>query len=90
MAGASRTTTDHDKIRSWTEARGGYPATVQGHSKGGEASSVLRIVFEDHDELLRSDWDEFFRKFEDEGLALVYQEKTSDGETSRFCKFVSR
>jgi len=39
----------------------------------------------DHDS-----WDEFFDKFDEAGLALVYQEETSDGQPSRFNKLVSR
>ncbi len=36
------------------------------------------------------DWDTFFRTFEDRKLALLYQDKTADGHTSRFFKFVQR
>ena len=88
----SKTTTDHDTIRSWAEARGGYPATVEG-TTDGNGPGVLRIAFEgggDHEDLARIEWDEFFRKFDEEGLALLYQEETSSGEPSRFNKIVSR
>ena len=35
-------------------------------------------------------WDEFFDKFEDQGLALLYQEKTARGAKSNFNKLVKR
>jgi len=87
---ASYTTTDHDVIRAWAQARGGRPATVSGTEDSGQGG-VLRIEFTDaEDRLEDADWDEFFQVFDDRGLAFVYQEKTSDGETSRFNRLVSR
>ncbi|HEX2027401.1 MAG TPA: hypothetical protein VHF25_05320 [Nitriliruptorales bacterium] len=90
--GTSKTTTDHDEIRRWAEERGGRPATVRGTEDGGVG--VLRIWFPDvgagEEELQEIDWDEFFDKFEDQGLAMLYQEETAEGEVSRFVKFVSR
>jgi len=35
-------------------------------------------------------WDEFFEKFDQSNLEFLYQEKTADGQTSRFNKFVRR
>ena len=35
-------------------------------------------------------WDDFFEKFDDEGLAFLYQDRTADGAISRFHKFVNR
>ena len=88
---ASYTTTDHGVIRAWAEARGGRPATVAGTADSDEGGGVLRIEFDASEERLDdADWDEFFRVFDDRGLAFVYQEKTSDGETSRFNKLISR
>ena len=88
---ASYTTTDHGVIRAWAEARGGRPATVSGTEDSGQGGGVLRIEFDASEERLEdADWDEFFKVFDDRGLAFVYQEKTSDGETSRFNKLVSR
>jgi hypothetical protein len=88
---ASYTTTDHGVIRAWAEARGGRPATVSGTEDSGEGGGVLRIEFDTaEDRLDDADWDDFFEVFDDRGLAFVYQEKTSDGETSRFNRLVSR
>jgi hypothetical protein len=79
-------TRDHDTIRRWAEARGGHPATVEG-------TEILRIDFDgpdgDQDERLRRiSWDEFFRIFDSRDIEFLYQEKTHDGEISRFNKFV--
>jgi hypothetical protein len=88
---ASYTTTDHGVIRAWAEARGGRPATVSGTEDSGQGGGVLRIEFDASEERLDdADWDEFFEVFDDRGLAFVYQEKTSNGEISRFNKLISR
>jgi hypothetical protein len=36
------------------------------------------------------EWEEFFEKFEEGKLALVYQEKTARGQKSNFNKLVKR
>ena len=90
--GDSKKTTDHETIRQWTEERGGVPATIAQTEEGGDPG-VLRIHFpgrgdeESFDEL---DWDTFFEEFEENNLAFLYQEETSEGDLSRFFKFVSR
>jgi hypothetical protein len=93
MAGASsKTTTNHDEIRKWAEARGGRPATVKSTESGGEAG-VLRIDFPGYrgkDSLEEISWDEFFAKFDEKNLAFLYQDKTAGGNESRFFKLVSR
>ncbi len=92
MAGESKATTNHDEIRRWVEARGGMPATVKRTERDGEAG-VLRIDFPgygDSSALEHLSWDEFFRKFDEKDLAMLYQDTTADGKESRFVKFVSR
>ena len=87
----SKTTTDHDTIKKWAEERGGRPASVSGSGDGDEPG-VLRIDFEDgnEDRLDEISWDDFFEKFEESKLALLYQEETAGGDQSRFAKFVRR
>jgi hypothetical protein len=83
----SETTTDHEKIRQWAEARGGHPAKVKTSGKGG----ILRIDFGEPEENLEQiSWDEFFKIFDENELAFLDQEKTADGGVSRFNKFVKR
>ena len=86
----AKTTTDHNTIRKWAEARGGKPASVGGTRKKGEPG-VLRLDFEPTDkELNEISWADFFDKFEKEKLAFLYQDRTADGSVSRFHKFVQR
>jgi hypothetical protein len=93
MAGETKTTTDHDEIRRWVEERGGRPARVKGTGGDGDPG-ILRIDFPDADDdeegLEPISWDEWFRAFDENGLAFLYQEETKDGSTSRFNKLVSR
>ena len=92
MTTKSRTTTDHDEIRNWVESHGGRPASVRG-TETADAPGVLRIDFPGgagEDDLEHISWDEWFQKFDDSRLALVYQEEKSSGEDSTFAKLVSR
>ncbi|BAM04989.1 hypothetical protein [Phycisphaera mikurensis] len=90
---SSTKTTDHDEIKAWAEGRGGKPATVS-DTAGGDAG-VIRIMFpddqnSDSDGLEEISWEAFFEKFDQSGLALLYQEETADGQKSSFNKLVSR
>lgn len=92
MASAN-TTTDHDEIRRWAEARGAVPAAVEGTGDEPDHApdaGLLRFEFRDNESLDEVDWKPFFRTFEDRRLAFLYQEETSNGDLSRFNKFVSR
>ncbi len=82
----SKTTTDHEEIRRWAEARGGRPANVR-ETGDGDDVGVLRIDFGGQDERLEEiSWDEWFQAFDANDLAFLY----SDEEGSRFNKLVSR
>lgn len=86
MSSASQTT-DHDEIRKWVEERQGTPSRVRESGEGG----ILRIDFREPEEALEPiEWEEFFQIFEKSDLAFLHQDKTADGELSRFSKFVSR
>lgn len=92
MAGESKTTTDHETIKKWAEARGGKPATVKNTESKGEPG-VLRIDFPGYKgegSLEEISWEQFFKKFDENKLAFLYQDKTSGGEESRFFKLVKR
>lgn len=86
----AQVTTDHDAIRRWVEERDGRPASVRG--TGDDDAGVLRIDFEPKDEegLEIISWDDFFAKFDEAKLGFLHQDKTADGSTSRFHKFVAR
>jgi hypothetical protein len=84
----STTTTDHDTIRRWAEARGGRPARV---ADTGDEGGILRIDFQEPDARLEEiDWETFFEVFEERKLAFLHQDETTGGKTSRFNKFVAR
>ncbi len=91
MANLSRTTRDHEEIRRWAEERGGKPAHVK-RTGSQEDIGVLRIEFPGFggDENLEPiSWEDFFDKFDERDLALVYQEETAAGERSNFNKLIS-
>jgi hypothetical protein len=82
-------TTNHSVIRRWAEERNGHPAVVK--STKGKRGGLLRIDFGPKEEALDPiDWDEFFRTFDENNLAFLYQERTATGRKSRFAKFVDR
>ncbi len=88
----SKTTQDHDEIRTWAEARGAKPAEVASTEKNGE-TGILRIEFpkaKNHNDsaLKEISWDEFFEKFDASDLALVYQDVTKEGAESNFNKLI--
>jgi hypothetical protein len=88
----SKTTRDHNEIRRWAEARGAVPAEVRGTERGDEPG-ILRFEFpnapnHNDSKLEEISWDDFFAKFDERGLELVYQEKTADGAESNFNKLV--
>jgi hypothetical protein len=93
MSHESKVTTDHDEIQRWAEARGGKPATIKDTPKKGEEAGLLRIDFPGgagNPPLEPISWRDFFEKFDEAGLAMVYQDDKADGEESYFCKFVHR
>lgn len=86
MSSASQTT-DHEEIRRWIEERKGTPSRVKDSREGG----LLRVDFGEREENLEPmEWDEFFAVFEKSDLAFLHQDRTADGDISRFNKFVSR
>ncbi len=80
------TTINHQEIRQYVEARGGTPSVISdtgtlqisypGSASAGAAESVT--------------WDQFFKAFEDNNLAMAYQEETAEGKPSNILKFVQR
>jgi hypothetical protein len=85
-------TTNHEEIRRWAEERNGKPACVKGTGGKGDVG-MLRIDFPGYsgdDTLQEISWEEWFRQFDENDLALLIQEQTADGELSNFNKLVSR
>lgn len=88
----SRATTDHEEIRRWAEERGAHPACVR--KTGGKGDiGMIRLDFPGYSgsrSLEQIGWEDFFRKFDENRLALVYEENTSRGQKSNFNKLVKR
>lgn len=92
MAGEPKVTTDHKKIKKWVEERNGRPASVI-DTEGKNDPGLLRIDYpgrKGKDSLQEISWEAFFEKFEEKNLAMLYQDQTARGGTSRFSKFISR
>jgi hypothetical protein len=88
---SAKTTANHDEIRKWVEKRGGHPAVVASTENKDGSGGLLRIDFDepggnDDDRLHRITWDEFFKIFDENGIAFLYD---PEGD-SRFSKFVSK
>jgi hypothetical protein len=88
----SRVSTDHEEIQQWAEERGAKPAYVRGTGGKGDIG-MLRLDFPGftgEDSLEHITWDEWFEKFDERHLALLFQEETASGQKSNFNKIVSR
>ena len=90
MPSTTRATCDHQTIRHWAEQRGAHPARVRNTGDGDVG--LLRLDFPGYEgeRLEAIGWDEFFEKFEQKGLCLIFQDETANGEPSNFNKIVSR
>ncbi|HEX4354983.1 MAG TPA: hypothetical protein VHZ95_18760 [Polyangiales bacterium] len=89
----AKVTTEHRAIQHWVEQRGGFPAHVKRTGSKTNDLGVLRIDFPGYsgkDTLERVDWDKWFDAFDTNELAFLHQDKTTEGEVSRFNKLVSR
>ncbi len=88
----SKTTQDHEEIKAWAEERGAKPAEVAStEGKGGPG--IIRLEFPgaphaNDSNLKEISWEDFFEKFDQSGLAMVFQEVTADGERSNFNKLI--
>lgn len=88
---SSKNTRDHEEIRRWAEERGAVPE-VRSTEQDGEPG-ILRLCFpkarnSNDQHLSEISWEDFFRKFDENDLELVYQEKTASGNRSNFNKLV--
>lgn len=88
--GRIETTTDHETIRRWIEERGSTAARVI--EPAGDDPGSLAVVPEgtDDESVEEITWEEFFRIFEEENLAFVYQTTRDDPNERWFCRFIDR
>jgi hypothetical protein len=88
----TRTTTNHKHIKRWVEERGGHPARVKGTEVKG-SSGVLLIDYPGYSgtqTLEAISWDEFFKGFEENELAFLYEDEKKAGSQGRFSKLINR
>jgi hypothetical protein len=84
--------TDHEEIRRWAEERSAKPSCVRNTGGKGDIG-IIRLDFPGYSgeqSLKEISWDDWFQKFDEQGLALLHQETTADGQKSNFNKLVSR
>jgi hypothetical protein len=92
MATAGHALTNHNDIRRWADARGAHPACVRGTGRKGD-TGMIRIDFpgwSGKESLQEISWQQWFKAFDQNHLALLVQDKTARGQTSNFSKLVSR
>ncbi len=85
---AAKRTINHQEIKRWVERHGGHPATVK-RTRGSTDVGLIRIDFPGFSgagTLQPIEWDEWFAKFDEQGLAFLYQE----GKNTNFNKLVRR
>lgn len=88
----TETTTDHEHIKQWVEERGGHPARVKGTEVEG-SFGVLLIDYPGYSSTQRLEaisWNEFFKGFEENELAFLYEDGKKAGSQSRFSKLINR
>jgi hypothetical protein len=82
----------HDQIREWAEARRARPACVK--RTGGKADpGMIRLDFpgfSGRQSIAPISWNQWFKAFDQNGLALLVQDTTARGQQSNFNKLVSR
>lgn len=90
---SARALTDHDEIRRWAEERDAKPACVKGTGRQRGDTGMIRLDFPGYSgagSLESISWDEWFRQFDENNLALMVQDTTARGQASNFNKLVSR
>ena len=90
-----RVSTDHEEIRRWAEERGGKPARVKGTGgrKGEDDPGMIRIDFPGYSgegSLEAIEWETWFKAFDDNELALIFEAGEREGNPSRFNKLIGR
>lgn len=84
---AMKYTIDQAEIREWIEAHSGVPAVLKevSEDEGEESDDMLHISFDPNDpDMEEMEWDEFFERFDNDNLALVYDDLTPKGTVPDF------
>jgi hypothetical protein len=88
----TRITVDHDEIRAWVEAHGGRPVRTRASgAPEGAGSPQIDFLHGRGDRSLEPvDWDEWFRMFDDNDLAVLFRDEQPDGWAQASVEFVRR
>jgi hypothetical protein len=75
-AGArTRATTDHDEIRRWMESLRARPAVIEAGARGEPDIIQVHLPGSSGENVHDVSWAEFFARFDEGKLALVYHER---------------
>lgn len=91
----SVTTTNHEEIKQWAEENSGRPQIIDDKEAQADIKGI-RITFKDEKQLLRDDihrdisWDQFFKIFEENKLALQYYSNYKGDDMGIAYRFVRR
>lgn len=91
-----KVTTDHEEIKKWAREHQAVPAIIDDQEAGADKVGI-RLDFPgdyderylDEDDTHDVDWEEFFKIFEDNRLAFIYDAK-SKGDPSWAYRFIKR
>jgi hypothetical protein len=89
---SAHTLTDHNEIRRWAERRGARPTCVKGTGRKGD-TGMIRLDFPGYSgarSLQPISWNDWFKSFDENNLALLVQDRTARGQQSNFSKLVAR
>lgn len=85
----TKKTTKHEEIKKWAKDHDASPVKVRS-TGGSSGEGLIRLALEGHSkddkELEKISWDEFFKIFEDNKLAMIYDQESNNN----FFKLVSR
>ncbi|QQG43859.1 MAG: hypothetical protein HYW86_03200 [Candidatus Roizmanbacteria bacterium] len=85
-----RITRNHKEIKNWVQDRNGIPTVIKDEEIINEEDRLSFDFLNNgrNDRLEKITWTDFFRKFDSECLALVYEDKIFKGEESHRFKFI--
>lgn len=92
MIAKLRTLVDHEEIRRWARERGATPSLGR-RTHEDDSIGVIGLDFPGSrvpDSLEEISWDEWFRNFDENDLALIVEGEMANGQSSNFHKLAAR